>query len=111
MARLHFKLHDFVKGAITRMVPTTIGTGKYTYKRLTFLPDQPYFTDDEAFARFIKGEIGDVKQKTVRSEELVNLLNSLNIPFDPIKKCGSCPSAVAKIAYNPFKFTENEDEL
>lgn len=108
MARLHFQLHDFIAGAITRMVPTTIANGKYTYKRLTFLPRQPYYTDDPAFARYIKGEVGDVREKSVRTSELVAKLQSKDIPFENIKKCGSCPSAVSKIAYNPFGFKEDE---
>lgn len=106
MARLHFELHGFIEGAITRMVPVTISVGKYTYKRMTFLPGQPYFTDDPAFASYIKHEAGDVREKSVRTPELVNKLQEKGIAFENIKKCGSCASAVAKIAYNPFDFKE-----
>lgn len=108
MTRLHFQLHDFMAGAITRMVPTTTKPGKYTYKRLTFLPGKEYYTDDPAFARYIKNEVGDVREKSVRTPALVAKLQSRGISFENIKKCGSCPSAVSKIAYNPFTFKEDE---
>lgn len=109
MARLHFRLHDFFEGAITRSVPVTVAKGKYTYKRLTFLPGNPYYTDDPVFAAYIKNEVGDVREKSVRTSELVAKLNSKGIPFEKIKKCGSCASAVSKIAYNPFTWKEDED--
>lgn len=108
MARLHFELHDFMAGAITRMVPTTLAKGKYTYKRMTFLPGQPYYTDDPAFANYIKNKVGDVREKSVRTPELVAKLQAKGIAFENIKKCGSCASAVAKIAYNPFTYKEDE---
>lgn len=109
MARLHFELLDFIEGAITRMVPVTISKGKYTYKRMTFLPGQPYYTDDPAFARYIKYEAGDVREKSVRTPELVAELQKADVSFESLKKCGSCASAVAKIAYNPFTYKEDEN--
>lgn len=109
MKRLHFKLHNFVQGAITRRVPTTLAPGKYTYKRLTFLPGQPYYTDDEAFAAYIVGETGDVREKAVKTPELVAMLKSKGIEFENLRKCGSCANAVPKIAYNPFKAKEDDE--
>lgn len=79
--------------------------GGYTSKRLTFLPDTKYETTDPVFIDYIKGEIGDVREKMVATPELKAELAAAGIKYE-ITKCGSCPSAKPKVIFNPFKVIE-----
>lgn len=101
-----FALHDFMAGAISRMVMVSRDKkGGYTSKRLTFLPDTKYETVDPVFIQYIKGEIGDVREKMVSTPELKAELAERGIKYE-VTKCGSCPSAKPKVIFNPFKVIE-----
>ncbi len=101
-----FALHDFMAGAIDRMVMVSRDNkGGYTSKRLTFLPDTNYETVDPIFIQYIKGEIGDVREKMLSTADLKAELDSRGIKYE-ITKCGSCPSAKPKVIFNPFKVIE-----
>lgn len=79
--------------------------GGYTSKRLTFLPETQYETVDPVFIKYIKGEIGDVREKMVSTPELKAELKSLGIEYE-VTKCGHCASAKPKVIFNPFKVIE-----
>lgn len=100
-----FALHDFMAGAIDRMVMVSRENGGYTSKRLTFLPETQYSTIDPVFIQYIKGEIGDVREKMLSTPELKAELNSRGIKYE-VTKCGHCASAKPKVIFNPFKIIE-----
>ena len=101
-----FALHDFMAGAIDRMVMVSRDNhGNYTSKRLTFLPNTHYETVDPVFIDYIKGNIGDVREKMLSTADLKAELDSRGIKYE-ITKCGSCPSAKPKVIFNPFKIIE-----
>lgn len=101
-----FALHDFMAGAITRMVMVSRDNkGGYTSKRLTFLPETKYETVDPVFIQYIKGEIGDVREKMVATPDLKAELNGNGVKYE-VTKCGTCPSAKPKVIFNPFKVIE-----
>ncbi len=79
--------------------------GGYTSKRLTFLPETKYETVDPVFIQYIKGEIGDVREKMVATPDLKAELNSNGVEYE-VTKCGTCPSAKPKVIFNPFKVIE-----
>lgn len=100
-----FALHDFMAGAIDRMVMVSRDGGGYTSKRLTFLPETQYETNDPVFIQYIKGEIGDVREKMLSTPEIKAELESKGISYET-SKCGHCPSARPKVIFNPFKVIE-----
>lgn len=101
-----FALHDFMAGAIDRMVMVSRPEGGYTSKRLTFLPDTKYETTDPVFIDYIKGKIGDVREKMVSTAELKAELDRAGVVYE-VTKCGHCPSAKPKVVFNPFKVIED----
>ena len=101
-----FALHDFMAGAITRMVMVSRDNkGGYTSKRLTFLPETQYETNDPVFIDYIKGNIGDVTEKIISTPELKAELRAAGIKYE-VTKCGHCASAKPKVIFNPFKVIE-----
>lgn len=104
---MKFALHNFITGAIDRMVMKSRADGKegYTMARITFLPGEIYEAQDEILIKYIKGEIGDVNQKSLANPALIDDLKASGIPYE-IKKCGSCSNASPKAFYNPFKIIE-----
>lgn len=100
-----FALHDFIEGAIDRMVMVSRDKGGYTSKRLTFLPNEQYSTVDPIFIKYVKGEIGDVREKMLSTPALKAELTSRGIAYE-VTKCGHCPSAKPKLVFNPFRVIE-----
>ena len=100
-----FALHDFIEGAIDRLVMKSNSDGRTTTARITFLPHVVYDTSDPVLIKYLKGEIGDVRQKSLLSPSLKQELEANHIEYE-IKKCGTCPSARPKAYYNPFKLVK-----
>ena len=96
-----FALHDFIEGAIDRLVMKSNSDGRNTTARITFLPHVEYDTEDPILIKYLKGEIGDVRQKSLLSPNL----KANHIDYE-VKKCGTCPSARPKAYYNPFKLVK-----
>lgn len=105
---MKFALQDFISGGIDRMVMKR-GDRKngYTNARITFLPGVVYTADDELLIKYIKGEVGDVLQKSLATPDLIEELKAHNIKY-VIKKCGNCSNSVPKVFYNPFKILEDD---
>lgn len=104
---MKFVLQDFIGGAIDRMVMKSKPgkEGSYTSARITFLPEEVYETDDELLIKYIKGKVGDCRQKSVATASLIDDLKRRGIEYE-IKKCGTCSNAKPKAFYNPFKIIE-----
>lgn len=102
MAARYFKLHDFIKGSISRMVAKTAEGGGYTNARVTFEPGVVYKVEDELLVKYLLGEVGDPNQKSVYSEDLLNELKAAHVDYF-IKKCSTCSSSKPSLVYNPFK--------
>lgn len=102
-------LHDFIKGAITRMVAKHDEKGGVVHARIEFLPGEEYEVDDPLLIDYLTGKKGDVRQKSQYSKELIDELKARAIPYD-ISKCGTCSNAKPRVLYNPFKIVEVEDD-
>lgn len=104
---MKFVLQDFIGGAIDRMVMKSKPgkEGSYTSARITFLPEEVYETDDPLLIKYIKGEVGDCRQKSMATASLIDDLKRRGISYE-IKKCGTCSNAKPKAFYNPFKIIE-----
>lgn len=106
---MKFKLHDFIEGALVRMIYKSAPNGKgkgIVNSRVTFLPGETYEATDELLIKLIKGEIGDIRQKTVLTEDLKSTLKSYGVKYDTIR-CGTCTGAKPYALYNPFKILED----
>lgn len=102
---MKFTLWDFIEGAIDRFVIKSNGKGGYTNARVTFMPDEIYETEDDILAKYIKGDIGDVRQKSIVTPELMEDIKSRGIEYE-LSKCGTCANAKPEVFYNPFKIVE-----
>ena len=102
-----FALYDFIEGAIDRLVMKSTSDGKTTSARITFLPHVEYDTSDPILIKYLKGEIGDVRQKSVLTPDLKQDLEANGIEYE-VKKCGTCPAAKPKAYYNPFKIVKED---
>lgn len=105
---MKFTLQDFISGAIDRMVMKSKPggpEGSYTSARITFLPGEEYETADPLLIKYIKGEVGDCRQKSIANVSLIDDLKSHGIEYE-IKKCGSCSNSKPSAIYNPFKIIE-----
>ena len=104
---MKFRLHPIFNGAIERIVMCTgPKPGLETNKRMTFLPDTVYSLNDPIATKYIKGEIGDVREKMVATEALKTNLEYHKIAYT-IHKCGTCANARPKAFFNPFEILEN----
>lgn len=100
-----FALYDFIEGAIDRVVMKSTDDGKTTTARLTFLPHVEYDTSDETLIKYLKGEIGDVRQKSLLTLDLKQELEANHIEYE-VRRCGTCPSSKPKAHYNPFRLVK-----
>lgn len=103
-----FKLHDFIKGAIVRMVAKHDDRGNVVHARITFEPGEEYEVTDQLLIDYLLGTKGDVRQKSVFSQDLIRDLKANNIPYE-VSKCGTCSNAKPRVLYNPFKVVANEE--
>lgn len=102
-----FKLHDFIEGSVTRMVYKTGEHGRTISSRVTFLPGETYEATDEKLIRLIKGEIGDVRQKSLLTAQLKNTLKTYGVDYEVVR-CGTCTGSKPNALYNPFKILEDK---
>lgn len=105
---IRFQLHEFIKGAMPRMIykSTPDGVGRVN-SRMVFEPGVEYTATDETLIRLIKGEIGDIRQKSVLTKELKQTLASYGIPYEPVR-CTTCAGARTFALYNPFNILEEK---
>lgn len=105
------KLHDMMGGAIERIVPESDPDreGGIVNKRYTFVPGEEYEIEDPITIQYFKGEIYDIREKSILSANLKSELEANNIPYET-SKCGSCANAKTKAVYNPFTLKEVSDE-
>lgn len=107
---MKFMLHEFIEGAVTRMIfkSNPNGTGVIN-SRVTFLPGEVYEATDETLIKVIKGELGDIRQKSVLTPSLKETLNAYGVKYTVIR-CGTCTGSKPNALYNPFKILEDENE-
>lgn len=106
---IRFRLLPFMRGSIERMVMKTNPDGGYISARLGFSPDQEYTADDPVIISYIKGEIGDVREKSLQTPQLLEALTELGIPYEK-KVCRTCNGSTPSLLYNPFQILEDTDE-
>lgn len=105
---MKFRLHPIFNGGIERIVMCSgKRPGTETNKRMTFLPDTIYSLNDPVAIQYIKGEIGDVREKRVATDGWKAELDYRKIPYT-IKKCGTCANAKPKVFFNPFEILEDD---
>ena len=105
---MKFKLHEIFNGAIERIVMCSgKNPGIETNKRMTFLPDTVYSLSDPVACDYIRGKIGDCREKMVATDALKSQLDYYGIKYT-IKKCGTCTSAKPKAFFNPFVILEDD---
>ena len=75
--------------------------------RVTFLPGEVYEATDETLIKLLKGEIGDVRQKSVLTKDLKETLTQYGVKYDVVR-CGTCTGSKPNALYNPFKILEDE---
>jgi hypothetical protein len=103
-----FKLHDFIEGALPRMIYKTSADGNSVVNsRVTFMPGEVYEAVDDTLIRLIKGEIGDVRQKSLLTSDLKQTLETNGVDYT-VTKCASCSGAKPYALYNPFKILEEK---
>ena len=83
--------------------------GTETNKRMTFLPNTVYSVNDPLVIKYIRGEIGDVREKMAATADLKAQLDASGIEYE-IKRCGTCSTAKPKVVFNPFEILEDENE-
>lgn len=108
---IRFKLNDIFAGGIERLVFCTADgkPGVATNKRYTFVPEVEYKVNDPIMAQYIRGEIGDVREKMVLTPQLKSDLDAANIPYETVK-CGTCAGAKPKAFFNPFVILEDTND-
>lgn len=104
---MRFMLQPFIQGAVTKMIFKTGQNGDTVTSRVTFLPDEVYEAEDEKLIRLIKGEIGDIRIKSILTPELKENLRDYGVPYDTVK-CGTCTGVKPNALYNPFKILEED---
>lgn len=99
-------LHEFMTGAIRRVCICSLPNGKgYTNKTYVFEPETEYNVQDETLQKYLKGELGDVRENRVKTDALIEKLKYYGVPYT-IDKCSTCPSAQPHVHFNPFKIVE-----
>lgn len=108
---IRFKLNDIFAGGIERLVFCSVEgkPGVATNKRYTFVPGVEYKFSDPILTQYIKGQIGDVREKMVLTPQLKSDLDARQIPYEVVK-CGTCSNAKPKAFFNPFVILEDTDE-
>lgn len=108
---IRFKLKDIFQGGIERIVRCSDPQrpGGEINKRKTFLPGKVYRLSDPIAIDYIKGNIGDVNEMMVLTDDAKANLAYHKIDYT-IKKCGTCSNAKPKASFNPFVILEDTDE-
>lgn len=106
---IKFQLLPFMGGGIERQVMKTNPEGGYISARLGFNPGIVYEASDPVVIDYIKGKVGDVREKSLQTPQLLDALNDLGVPYEK-KVCRSCNGAKPSLLYNPFQILEEVDE-
>lgn len=104
---MRFRLQPFIEGAVTKMVYKTGQNGDTVMSRVTFLPGEEYTATDGKLIQLIKGEIGDIRIKSVLTPQLKQTLAEYGVKYD-VTKCGSCSGSKPNAIYNPFEILEED---
>ena len=105
---MKFMLHEFIEGALARMIYKSSSDGHgVVNSRVTFLPGEVYEATDETLIKLIKGEIGDVRQKSLLTPDLKETLNTYGVKYD-VTRCSTCTGSKPYALYNPFKILEDK---
>ena len=106
---IRFRLLPFMHGSIERMVMKTNPDGGYISARLGFAPGIEYTADDPVIISYIKGEVGDVREKSLQTPHLLAELDELGVPYEK-RVCRTCNGSTPSLLYNPFQILEETDE-
>lgn len=106
---IRFRLLPFMGGNIERNVMKTNPEGGYISARLGFSPGLEYTADDPAIISYIKGEVGDVREKSLQTPQLLEALKELGVPYES-KVCRTCNGSTPSLLFNPFQILEETNE-
>lgn len=102
------RLHEFLNGAIRKMCVCSSSDGKgYSNKLYVFEPNTEYTVEDEVSKEFFRGNVGAPNETMVKTDQIVAELKHYGVPYT-VTKCGTCPSAKARVVFNPFKIVEDD---
>lgn len=104
---IRFRLLPFMRGNIERTVMKTNPEGGYISARLGFSPDIEYTAEDPVVVSYIKGEVGDVREKSLQTPQLLEALNELGVVYEK-KVCRTCNGSTPSLLYNPFQILEEK---
>lgn len=104
---IKFRLLPFIGGNIERNIMKTNPEGGFISARLAFAPDVEYEADDPVVIKYIKGEIGDVREKSLQTPQLLAELDSLGVKYEKVF-CNSCHGSKPSLRYNPFQILEEK---
>lgn len=107
---IKFRLHSFLGGNIERNIAKTNPDGSgYITARVSFSPNVVYTTSDPIIEKYILGEAGDVREKSVSTPQLKAALDAGKIPYETVV-CRSCSGSKPSYRYNPFEILEKSNE-
>lgn len=107
---IRFRLLPFIGGSLERMVMKSNPDGGYISARLGFAPDTIYDATDPVVIDYIEGKVGDVREKSLQTPQLLEALKEYNVPYEK-RVCYSCNGSTPSLLYNPFQIVEEiEDE-
>lgn len=104
---IKFQLLPFIGGNIERNVMKTNPEGGYISARLAFAPGVVYEAKDPVVVDYIKGKVGDVREKSLQTPQLLAELDSLGVAYEKVY-CHSCSGSKPNLRYNPFQILEEE---
>lgn len=106
---IRYQLLPFMRGSIDRRIQMTNPEGGYMGATLGFEPGIVYTASDPVVIAYIKGEVGDVREKSLKTDQLVSELEELGVPYEK-KVCSTCNGSTPSLLYNPFQILEDTDE-
>lgn len=104
---IKFRVLPFIGGSIERNVMKTNPEGGFISARLSFAPGIVYEAEDPVVIDFIKGKIGDVREKSLQTPQLLQELDSLGVKYEKTY-CRSCSGSKPSLRYNPFEILEEK---
>lgn len=106
---IKFRLLPFIGGSIERTVMKTNPEGGYKSARLIFVPDFIYEAKDPVVISYIKGNIGDNREKSLETPQLLAELNELGVKYEKVF-CRTCTGSKPNLRYNPFQIVEETND-
>lgn len=102
-----FRLLPFIGGNIERDVMKTNPDGGYLSARLSFAPGYNYSAEDPIVIDYIKGNVGDVREKALQTPQLLEELESRGVKYEK-KFCQTCSGSNPSLLFNPFEILEEK---